>query len=160
MKKSCATFIFLSHSATMAIDSANPGFLYFLRTSCYFQRNENYHLQTLSIWKRLKFVVWERVKTPIKYKVLEACEKFQWAKTTVNATEYFSYWNIHLIINELDSLNKPNAWQSCLFCWKCRKILCMHQSFECTECITTPINLNLNKFKSLPNNKTERWLEN
>ena len=26
MKKSCATFIFLSHFATMAIDSANPVF--------------------------------------------------------------------------------------------------------------------------------------
>ena len=32
------------------------------KTSCRFHQIWNYHLQTLSVWKGVKFVVWERVK--------------------------------------------------------------------------------------------------
>ena len=37
-------------------------FLYFQRTFLHFHQNQNYRLQTLSVWKSLKFVVLERVK--------------------------------------------------------------------------------------------------
>ena len=33
----------------------------FWRIFCHFNQIQNYHLQTLSFWKSLKFVVWERV---------------------------------------------------------------------------------------------------
>ena len=36
-------------------------FLYFQRTFYHFHQNQNCRLQTLSVWKSLKFVVWERV---------------------------------------------------------------------------------------------------
>ena len=36
-------------------------FLAFSRTSRHFPKIQNCRLQTLSVWKRLKFVVWERV---------------------------------------------------------------------------------------------------
>ena len=36
-------------------------FLPVWKTFCHFQQIWNYHLQTLSVWKSLKFVVWERV---------------------------------------------------------------------------------------------------
>ena len=38
-------------------------FLPILRTFCHFHRIWYCHLQTFSVWKSLKFVVWERVKT-------------------------------------------------------------------------------------------------
>ena len=31
-------------------------------TFCHFHQTQNCHLQTPSVWKRLKFVIWERVK--------------------------------------------------------------------------------------------------
>ena len=37
-------------------------FLPVWRTFCHFHQIWNCHLQTLSVWKSLKFVVWERVK--------------------------------------------------------------------------------------------------
>ena len=37
-------------------------FLPFWRTSCHFHQTQDCRLQTLSAWKCLKFVVWERVK--------------------------------------------------------------------------------------------------
>ena len=37
-------------------------FLHFWRTFCHFHQIWNSCLQTLSVWKSLKFVVWERVK--------------------------------------------------------------------------------------------------
>ena len=37
-------------------------FLPLWRTSCRFHLTLNCHLQPLSVWKSLKFVVWERVK--------------------------------------------------------------------------------------------------
>ena len=39
-----------------------PCFLPIWRTSCHFYQIWNGHLQTLSVWKRLKFIKWERVK--------------------------------------------------------------------------------------------------
>ena len=38
-------------------------FLPVRRTFCHFHQVQNCRLQTLSVWKSLKFVVWERVKT-------------------------------------------------------------------------------------------------
>ena len=38
-------------------------FLPLSKTFCHFHQNSNCRLQTLSVWKSLKFVVWERVKT-------------------------------------------------------------------------------------------------
>ena len=38
-------------------------FLPVWRAFCHFQQIRNCHLQTLSVWKSLKFVVWERLKT-------------------------------------------------------------------------------------------------
>ena len=38
-------------------------FLPFLRTLCYSHKIQNCCLQTLSVWRSLKFVIWERVKT-------------------------------------------------------------------------------------------------
>ena len=38
-------------------------FLTVMRTSSHFHQNQNCRLQTLSIWKSLKFVVWERIKS-------------------------------------------------------------------------------------------------
>ena len=37
-------------------------FLPVWRTSCYFHQIQDCRLQTISVWKSLKFVVWERVK--------------------------------------------------------------------------------------------------
>ena len=37
-------------------------FLPIWRTFCHFPQVWNFHLQTLSVWKSLKFVVWERIK--------------------------------------------------------------------------------------------------
>ena len=37
-------------------------FLPILRTACNFNQIQNCCLQTLSVWKSLNFVVWERVK--------------------------------------------------------------------------------------------------
>ena len=37
-------------------------FLLIWRTFCYFHQIWNCHLQTLSVWKCLKFVIWERLK--------------------------------------------------------------------------------------------------
>ena len=37
-------------------------FLPFWRTFCYFRQIQNSHLQTLSVWKNLKFVVLEKIK--------------------------------------------------------------------------------------------------
>ena len=42
-------------------------FLYFQRALRYFHQNQNCRLQTLSVWKSLKFVVWERVN-PLLHK--------------------------------------------------------------------------------------------
>ena len=39
-------------------------FLPFWRTFCHFHQIQNCHLQTLSVWKGLKFVIWERVRIP------------------------------------------------------------------------------------------------
>ena len=39
-------------------------FLPFQGTCNYFHQIQNCRLQTLSVWKSLKFVVWERVKDP------------------------------------------------------------------------------------------------
>ena len=38
-------------------------------------KNQNCHLQTLSVWKSLKFVVWERVNFSHKLKVLLTLRK-------------------------------------------------------------------------------------
>ena len=38
----------------------------FLRTFCHFHRIKKCHLQTFSVWKSPKFVVWERVKGCIR----------------------------------------------------------------------------------------------
>ena len=38
-------------------------FLLFCRTFCQFHKIQNCRLQTFSVWKSLKFVVWEKVKT-------------------------------------------------------------------------------------------------
>ena len=40
--------------------SISQRFLPFLRTLCYFHQILNFCLQTLSVWKSLKFVVWEK----------------------------------------------------------------------------------------------------
>ena len=40
-------------------------FLTIRRTSCHFHQIRNCRLQTLSIWKSLKFVFWERANRPI-----------------------------------------------------------------------------------------------
>ena len=40
-------------------------FLTICKTLCHFHKNQNCRLQTLSVWKSLKFVVWERVKSVI-----------------------------------------------------------------------------------------------
>ena len=37
-------------------------FLLVWRTECHFHQTQHCHLQTLSVWKGLKFVIWERVK--------------------------------------------------------------------------------------------------
>ena len=43
--------------------SFSPRFFYpFWRTVCHFNQIKNFRLQTLSVWKSLQFVVWERVK--------------------------------------------------------------------------------------------------
>ena len=41
-------------------------FLPFQSTFCHFHFIQNCRLQTLSVWKSLKFVVWKRVKCPIQ----------------------------------------------------------------------------------------------
>ena len=41
---------------------SNSVFNQFLRTFCYFYQIWNCRLEILSVWKSLKFVVWERVK--------------------------------------------------------------------------------------------------
>ena len=38
-------------------------FLPIWRTFCHFHQIQNCHLQTLSVWKSLKFVIWERVNS-------------------------------------------------------------------------------------------------
>ena len=43
------------------------------RTLCHFHKIENCHLQTLLIWKSLKFVVWERVNT-CATKITTSCQ--------------------------------------------------------------------------------------
>ena len=40
-------------------------FLSIWRTFCHFHQIWNCRLQTLSVWNSLKFVVWERVKSPL-----------------------------------------------------------------------------------------------
>ena len=40
------------------------------RTFCHFYQIQNCHLEILSIWTSLKFVVWERVKKAFKYLAL------------------------------------------------------------------------------------------
>ena len=53
-----------SHSENFLPFSSNLKFLSVLpikRTFCHFHQIENCHLQTLSVWKSLKFVNWERV---------------------------------------------------------------------------------------------------
>ena len=45
-------------------------FLSILRTFCYFHQIRNCRLQTLSVWKSLKFVVWERVNIIVKSEIL------------------------------------------------------------------------------------------
>ena len=40
-------------------------FLYFWRTFSHFYQTSNCHLQTLTVWKSLKFVIWERLKSHI-----------------------------------------------------------------------------------------------
>ena len=58
----------------------NEQFLLFLqfflplwRAFCHFQRIWNFCLQTLSVWKSLKFVVWERVKSYQHHRCICTC---------------------------------------------------------------------------------------
>ena len=39
-------------------------FLPFQKTSCHFHQIKISHLRTLSVWKSLKFIVWERLTLP------------------------------------------------------------------------------------------------
>ena len=41
-------------------------FLPIWRTFCHFHKTENCCLQTLSVWKYLKFIVWERVNLEVQ----------------------------------------------------------------------------------------------
>ena len=73
-------------------------FLPFWRTFCHFHQIWNCRLQTLSVWKYLKFVVWERVNSVPNNKFLDSskfdenCRKFwRWVENTVGKGEIAHY---------------------------------------------------------------------
>ena len=60
-------------------------FLLILRTFCHFHRTQNCHLQTLSIWRGLEFVIWERVKTRA-FTMTSYSPSALWQKPTIQQT--------------------------------------------------------------------------
>ena len=64
------------------------------RVFCHFYQTWNCHLQTLSVWKSLKFVVWERVKEKDQYEnawlIGTQC---LWWKWTVQQYQYFTHYS-------------------------------------------------------------------
>ena len=65
----CGTGLFIENTVAKGEIARNEQFLRFpqcyltfWRTLCYFHQIQNCHLQTLSVLKNLKFVVWEGVK--------------------------------------------------------------------------------------------------
>ena len=66
-------------------------FLPIWRAFCHFYQTGNCRLQTLSVWKSLKIVVWERVNPLSNNKFLEWSKFKQLADDKVNVTEKLTF---------------------------------------------------------------------
>ena len=62
-------------------------FLPVWRTFCHFYQIWNCRLQTLSVWKSLKFVVWERVKLFPKWQILDSSKVKEFADNSFKFDE-------------------------------------------------------------------------
>ena len=61
-------------------------FLPFWRTFCHFHQVQNYQLQTLSVWKSLKFFIWERDNTLQNNKILDWTKLKAFADVKLNVS--------------------------------------------------------------------------
>ena len=100
-------------------------FLPIWRTLCHFHQSWNCCLQSLSVWRRLKFVVWERVNTsslihldlfhpfPNKPLFLRVCRtsllKTLWEKEKLLVTSDFSF------SHKINKLKRPNSFSHSVF---------------------------------------------
>ena len=65
-------------------------FLPVWKTFCHFHQTRNCHLQTLSVWKSLKFVVMEKVKRCLKYFFLGKYSAKKGTMNTISFSHLFS----------------------------------------------------------------------
>ena len=82
-------------------------FLPFRRTFCHFHQIQNSALQTLSVWKSPKFVVWKRVK---------------WACSVNLGATFFTKREVQLTLyHTIRSFNNPERECILIHCWRGRK---------------------------------------